>query len=197
MHALGLKAPSRVDAEDLVNLHYYESRLLPLDVNLAALQRVIDGLQLLGNDWTSLVSAGDQALPPDSNVLYQNHSYTIAAYRENARVLMHKAQSSTRLLDGIMSVQNQSIAKLQNNRLEYMTTMTVDDSATVRVIGVISLVYLSFTSIAVTSLVILVKWYLANIPSRQSWTRRCSTSMARKLWLFQSRAGSTLLLRCH
>jgi hypothetical protein len=84
--------------------------------------------------------------------LCANLASMTTVYRDNTAVLLVKCTSTLGVLNSILNLNNQRIAQQQNDRVFYLTTSTVDDSATVRVITAITLVFLSFTAVAVSEI---------------------------------------------
>lgn len=87
-----------------------------------------------------------------------------AALHDYCSQLREQTASSTQMLSNIFTLQNQESMKQQSeqglaltkamkeqsDRVLFLTTSTVDDSATFRVITAITLVFLSFTVVAVS-----------------------------------------------
>lgn len=148
MLTIGLKHLDGVVAKDIADLSFTERRLIPVDAILAATTRLA---QDIGNFIQSNTTS--TAGPTGGVELVEfcaNLASTTICYRENAATLLVKCTSTLGVLNSILNLNNQRIAQQQNDRVFYLTTATVDDSATVRVITATTLVFLSFTAVAVS-----------------------------------------------
>jgi hypothetical protein len=147
MLTIGLKDLDGVVAKDIADLSFTERRLIPVDAILAATTRLA---QDLGNFIQSNTTSTASPTGVDLVEFCANLASTTICYRENAATLLVKCTSTLGVLNSILNLNNQRIAQQQNDRVFYLTTATVDDSATVRVITAITLVFLSFTAVAVS-----------------------------------------------
>jgi hypothetical protein len=146
MLTIGLKESGGVAANDISDLSFTERRLIPADAILAATTRLAHDL---GNFVQSKTSSTAGPTGVEVVEFYTNLASTTICYRDNAAALLVKCTSTLGVLNSILNLNNQRIAQQQNDRIFYLTTATVHDSATVRVITAITLVFLSFTAVAV------------------------------------------------
>jgi hypothetical protein len=146
MRTTGLKDLNGVTPDDIADLSFTERRLVPVDAILASTSRLLHDLGVFVQS-SPITSAGLLTLGLAES--FTNAANTATAYRDNVTVLLLKCASTQEVLNSILNLNNQRIAQQQNDRVFYLTTATVDDSATVRVITAITLVFLSFTAVAV------------------------------------------------
>jgi hypothetical protein len=149
MLTIGLKDLNGVAANDIADLSSTERRLVPVDAILGATTRLLRDLEHFVQS-NSTLAAG--ATVGELAELCANLASMTTAYRDNTAVLLVKCTSTLGVLNSILNLNNQRIAQQQNDRVFYLTTSTVDDSATVRVITAITLVFLSFTAVAVSEI---------------------------------------------
>jgi hypothetical protein len=147
MLTIGLKDLDGVVMKDIADLSFTERRLIPVDAILAATTRLA---QNIGNFIQSNTTSTTGPTGVELVEFCANLASTTISYRENAATLLVKCTSTLGVLNSILNLNNQRIAQQQNDRVFYLTTATVDDSATVRVITAITLVFLSFTAVAVS-----------------------------------------------
>lgn len=177
--------PDGVDPEDRSNLTFFKTRLLPIEPVLRALDLGMDGFD-------KVISHYDQVFTPYNAMgswkqyLY-NHRIKTATYRDQANTLLQKCANASQLLDS-------NLAHQQNSHILFLTNSTVDDSATVRVITAITLMFLSFTAVAVSPRVRgHVNDRIAD-PSRRSWRCRYFTwTRPRIPYCFHPPSGYTSL----
>jgi len=81
-----------------------------------------------------------------------NQKRKLAAYEENRAALADQCEFAGKLLRDRLEARDQLAMQKQSHYALQLTKSTVDDSATVRVVTVITLVYLSFTVVAVSRL---------------------------------------------
>jgi LPS sulfotransferase NodH len=79
----------------------------------------------------------------------ENYQRKATACANNAGALLTTCERAVQLLDRVLNLKCQQVAQQQNTAILALTKSTVDDSATVRVITAITLVYLSCTVVAV------------------------------------------------
>ena len=146
---IGLKDVDGVSPDDITDLKLLESRLLPVEPALHAFWQLLDGLNhVIQHDELS------KTLSPVATAEWaqqsSNYSKKVSAYMNNIRVLNRKCANTAQLLDQLFNFHNQRIARQQSSAVLFLTTKTVDDSATVRVITAITLVFLACTATAVS-----------------------------------------------
>jgi hypothetical protein len=138
-----------ISANTLTRARFIEERLLPLVSIFRSYEKTFSGLLELNDRLLNRESTETQ-LQMKSTL--QNMNNQVAAYTDNVHHLLRKIASMAQLLSDMLALKNQHIAQEQNNQLTKMTQLTVQDSATVRVIGVATLVFLPTTLVAVSSL---------------------------------------------
>ena len=80
----------------------------------------------------------------------QNYSVMAAAYSQNAIYLRDKVRGTAQLLSDTLNLKHQRIAQSISENTLTLTDAAAKDSATIRVITVVSLLYLPATFIAVS-----------------------------------------------
>lgn len=83
----------------------------------------------------------------------------IIAMKRNLQAILTRCAATARLLEQVASSRNEKTAQQQNLRLTELTRLTVDDSNAIRVITVITLLYLSLTAVAVSIIVLFCTSY--------------------------------------
>lgn len=149
---MGLDHEKVVIPENMSSLHYFESRLIPCEAILDSFQQTLEGIKKTIRQHPRLGPG-----PREVDKIFSNYSNRATAYRSNVKVLLKKCASASQLLNGILNAndqkilrEDQRILRQQSERVLYLTRSTVDDSATVRVITFITLIFLTFTSVAVS-----------------------------------------------
>ncbi|KAK3704620.1 hypothetical protein LTR37_013719 [Vermiconidia calcicola] len=128
------------------DLHFLESRYLPVVPALESTKHILRSLQKLCFPRGKKIRTGrSRQRMIESFELLQNQ---VASYDAHLQVLLKRCTSTAHLLEQIATSKNQRIAQEQSGYMMELTKSTVDDSATVRVITVITLVYLSSTVVA-------------------------------------------------
>ena len=149
MLSIGLENSEVVIPKDMTDLNFIETRLLPVESILNGLDLVLHGLEEMFSKWLARDGSGHAAIQQDWAEMLGNQRKKTAAYRNYSHILLQKCSSSSKLLEGIMDFHSQAIARQQSSHVLFLTTATVDDSTTVRVITAITLAFLSFTAVAV------------------------------------------------
>lgn len=72
------------------------------------------------------------------------------SYSDNVTSLQQKCTGLAQLFDRLLTFEQSQIAHAQNSKMTQLTEKTTDDSLTVRSVTVVSLIYLSFTVVAVS-----------------------------------------------
>jgi hypothetical protein len=72
------------------------------------------------------------------------------SYSDNVTALQQRCTGLAQLFDRLLTFEQSQIAHAQNSKMTLLTEKTTDDSLTVRSITVVSLIYLSFTVVAVS-----------------------------------------------
>lgn len=78
-----------------------------------------------------------------------NFQYRLDALSHRLGILLKERESTAHLLEQTISARNQQMAQRQTELVTKLTKSTVDDSVNVRIITVITLVYLSAAVVAV------------------------------------------------
>jgi hypothetical protein len=150
-------------ASTLTRVRFIESRLLPLVPIFESYSETFAGLSQLnqavlarGLTTKEQCQRTHQTL---QNMLHQN-----AAYARNTKFLLRKITSTADLLSDALALKNQHVAQehndhlfklanlshLQNESICAMAQITVQDSATIKVITVATLAFLPSTFVAVS-----------------------------------------------
>lgn len=143
----GLSSKEAANAHDMAKLSLISKRLLPIQPLLLSLMRILDGLE---NCCSFTLPGFSNAQTLQWQQFLKSSRDSAMALQDNAQVLQQKLAECSQLLTWILSYKSQCIAEQQNERVLQLTHSTVDDSATVRVMTAITLVFLSFTAIAVS-----------------------------------------------
>lgn len=151
MMNIGLLNVDAVSPDEMADLFFFESRLLPLSTAAAAAVRLCEGLLQCSQRWPAhLRITGPSGKIEEEIEWLENHRNKLAACSNHATALLTKCERAVQLLDRILNLKSQKIAQQQNTNILALTKSTVDDSATVRVMTAITLVYLSCTVVAVS-----------------------------------------------
>ena len=164
MLSIGLTDLKSVVASDMAEINFVATRLLPIEAILIASGHVLDGLERISQRWSHHLAG---PVSPIQDSLWSgglfNERNELVAYRSYLHVLMQKCSNVSKLLDGILNFR-------QSSHVLLLTTSTVDDSATVRVITVITLVFLSFTAVAVSPFNFYSQHYFPSMfGERETW----------------------------
>jgi hypothetical protein len=136
-----------INANTLTRARFIEERLLPLVPIFHSYEKTFAGLLEL-ND--RLVRSEAKDSHTTMRCTLRNMSSQVASYNDNVHHLLRKIDGIAQLFSDMLALKNQHIAQEQNNQLTKMTQVTVQDSATIRVIGVATLVFLPTTFVAVS-----------------------------------------------
>jgi hypothetical protein len=141
----------------LTRARFIESRLHPLVPIFRSYEEIFTGLLNL-NDTLLERNHINRSSHQQMKCVLGNMNRQIVGYADNVHHLLRKIASMAQLVsdtlalrDQQISLRNQQIAQEQNRQLTEMTRLTVQDSATVRIIGVATLVFLPTTFVAVSS----------------------------------------------
>lgn len=135
-----------------------EERLLPLRAVLASTQTTLDSLIANWDNLTSCTSDSSLARPQDKDLLMIRdcQSY-VGSYVGNLQHLLRRTKSAIDFLSETLNFSNQRTEKEQTKLLLRLSISAKEDSATVQILTVVTLVYLSFTSVAVCIIVFLLQ----------------------------------------
>lgn len=137
--------PEHVKFEQIANLRSIEDKCLPLRSIYDHLARVLKCLKGLGVEASQAPSnARSPIAEAQFRIAMENFEHQLSGFMENAALLLTKVTSVSQFLsDTLTFKQNQLVLKL--------THLSVNDSAAVRVITILTLIYLPATAIAVSS----------------------------------------------
>jgi hypothetical protein len=138
-----------VSANTLTRTRFVQERLLPLMPIFRSYEETFTGLSKLNDDLFDRKSISLES-HTEIKCTLRNMARQIAAYKHNVEFLLQKINTMAQLLSDMLALKNQHIAQDQNSQLTKMTQLTVQDSATLRVIGVATLVFLPTTFVAVS-----------------------------------------------
>ncbi|KAE8413047.1 hypothetical protein BDV36DRAFT_300314 [Aspergillus pseudocaelatus] len=170
-----IQDPLRVNHHMLTSIRSVESRCLPLQALFRSFDKT---LQILHKANNALRDCGSvqHLLWHKMDQLLDNYESHADAYLQAASFLQSRAATTAQLIADTFSFKNSHTAQEQSDYMLDLTSSTVDDSSTVRVITVVTLIYLPSTFMAVC------------LPLRQT-TRFCNTVVS----LTQFLASQTLL----
>lgn len=139
-----------VSHETLTKLRFIESRCLPL---VPILETIVDSsrtlkLQCAYNTGRGQLGAVDQSIREHSQLTMSIYEKEVAAYLGNAKYLLARVEKIAALLSDTLNLRHQATSDEQNGYMLQLTRSTVDDSTTIKVITVVTLVYLPFTFVA-------------------------------------------------
>ena len=139
----------RVNHQTLTSIRFIENRIHPLLAIFASLSKTLTTLEKLN---TTIQARGAQQIETNAiSDLLENYRNQIDAYAENAKFLLKRSGSTAQQLSDTLAFKNQHVAQSQSGYMLKLTMSTVDDSATVRVVTLVTLVYLPFSFMAVRS----------------------------------------------
>lgn len=145
MFCAGFKHPESVTSDDLRNLHFCLDRLSPLDSILCSQLGTLEGLEQVVRKHIVIDDPMRSAEPQEWQEFFTNSHTKLNAFRMNALSLLARCQNTLQLVDGALKLENQ-------RNVMGLTEIAVDDSATIRVMTTITLIFLSFATIAVSRL---------------------------------------------
>jgi hypothetical protein len=111
------------------------------------------------------------------NEVIDIHTTQIVSYNEHLQVLLKRCKSTAHLLEQLVASKNQKLTREQSSYILTLTKAAADDSAAIRVITVITLIYLSSTVVAVSSSERDREYTFADFDSRLSWAHPSFTSV--------------------
>ena len=131
-------------------LRRIEGRVLLLPPIFQSLIRDIDMLGAFNDTFRSEGTCIDCNHCVTQEIL-QNYAAMAAAYGQNAEYLRDKMRGAAELLSDTLNLKHQQIAQSIGENTLALTNAAVKDSATIRVITVVTLLYLPATFVAVSS----------------------------------------------
>lgn len=117
------------------------------------------------------------------NEIVDIHINQMTSYNEHLQVLLKRCSSTAHLLEQLVWSKNQNLTREQNAYVLELTKSAADDSAAIRVITVITLIYLSSTFVAVSCLIV-------------ESTNQMLIGHCRTLWLLRSSNSSMVACEC-
>ena len=137
--------------DSLSELHFYENRLLPLAA-------IFESVKNLLSTVLQPTLTPDLCTRPVSGGTETGHSWIEAcvgqtlAFEHNLRFLLDRVRNTAQLLAYMLEIENQGVAKRTSQNTLLLTESATNDSATIRVVTLVTLVYLPSTFIAVSQL---------------------------------------------
>ncbi|EED16088.1 conserved hypothetical protein [Talaromyces stipitatus ATCC 10500] len=127
--------------EYLSGLHNLERRLAPLKSIFSATRRILQLLTKLNDTYTH---------PDRVNIKerLENLEEMVNGFDDNLQYLISRLGSISSLLSNTISLKNENTSNQVSNSMLKYNRFTVDDSATVRVITLVTLIYLPPTSVS-------------------------------------------------
>jgi len=137
----------RVNHQTLTSIRFIENRIHPLLAIFASLSKMLTTLEKLN----ATIQARGGTQQTETNAVFdllENYRSQIDAYTENAKFLLKRSSGTAQQLSDTLAFKNQDVAQSQNGYMLKLTMSTVDDSATVRVVTLVTLIYLPFSFMA-------------------------------------------------
>ncbi len=132
----------------LSDLRRIEARLLLLPTMFHSLTQSIELLEVYSGAVQAGGSNSDEECKSTSEIL-ANYRTLVEAYSQNTTFLVEKIRKTAQLLSDTLNLKHQLIAQNTNQNTLALTNAAVKDSATIRVITVVTLLYLPTTFVAV------------------------------------------------
>ena len=126
-----------------------EARLLLLPTIFHSLNQSLELLQAYSVAIQSDSSNSDPTCPSTLEVL-ANYQTLVEAYSQNTVFLINKIRKTAQLVSDTLNMKHQQITQDTNENTLALTNAAVKDSATIRVITVVTLLYLPTTFVAVS-----------------------------------------------
>ncbi|KAK4912284.1 hypothetical protein LTR49_019285 [Elasticomyces elasticus] len=144
---MGLRSQDvvRLHYEHLTKVRYIEEQCLPLKSVSESFKRSIARLDMIRE--VIVAKEGTAKLRVDGDWV-SNMLEEWASISANLDFVLHRCTSTAQLLSDTLDVKSRREAEIQSASVFELTHLTVDDSATVQVITVITLIYLASTSVA-------------------------------------------------
>jgi hypothetical protein len=144
----GSAYPESVTYDSLRNLHFFQNRLSPVSAIFDSLLGTLDGLENFTSKHTMLYPSGSNEPQYWEEFIY-NSRMKLSGFQMNIKSVMTHCQNTLQFVDGTIKLENQKIIAKQSSHVLSLTNIAVDDSATIRVMTTITLIFLSFATIAV------------------------------------------------
>lgn len=140
----------KVSHSTLSGLRRIEGRVLLLPPIFQSLLHNIRILEIF-NDALQTDDGASNDTHDDTQELLQNYATMVAAYNCNATYLLDKIRGTAQLLADTLNLKHQQTARRVSENTLALNDAAVKDSATIRVITVVTLVYLPANFIAVSA----------------------------------------------
>lgn len=143
--SIGLEDRRSITPKDTAEIDNIKGKLSAAQSAAMSLSSVLDGLERMLQRWSQhslhneRANSGDEVESAAKIINFRNQA---RGYERNSVALVQKCDHASKLLEGVFNMTSQNAA------LE-LSASAADDSMTVRVITVITLVFLSFTVVAV------------------------------------------------
>ena len=140
----------RVNYETLGSIRHAESCCLSLEPIFRSLRKALQTL----DDVNYILTERNITQQSDAHamkLLLNNYMNMVDAYTQQASFLKNRAACLAVSITDTLSFKDSNTAKRQSQYMLDLTLSTVDDSTTVRVITIVTLIYLPFTFMAVSS----------------------------------------------
>ncbi|GAB7324889.1 hypothetical protein MBLNU13_g08711t2 [Cladosporium sp. NU13] len=129
--SIGLVNVDEVTPDEMADLCYFESKILPLEVAATAAATLYRDLQHCSKrlaDHTG--NPASFAKAAQELEWLRNYEGKATACANNAGALLTTCERAVQLLDRVLNLKNQQVAQQQNTAILALTKSTVDDSAT-------------------------------------------------------------------
>lgn len=143
----GSEYPESVTYDSLRNLHFFQNKLNPVAAIFGSLIGTLDGLHKIPCKHDMLLAKNSDEAQNWQEFIY-NSRMKLSAFQMNINSVMAHCQSTLQFVDGAIKLDNQRIIGRQSSHVLNLTGIAVDDSATIRVMTTITLIFLSFATIA-------------------------------------------------
>ena len=176
MYGTRLEQKVSVDFDAMTNVHYVKSRILPLKPILACFNRDMEQLEIAAANIRSIGNSCSHCTHDSQRIAYaKEKSVTI---QSNADYLLEQCSSTFEILSKRLEFVDKDEVRKQSAYLLQLTKSAVDDSAAVRVITFITLIYLSGTVVGVSKIHgSSGKNANCGEPNRRSWECHFSSSI--------------------
>ena len=135
---------------NLSHLRKIEARLLLLPPIFHSLTQAINLLEAY-NGASQVDDCSFDGDGRSTSEILANYRTLVEAYSQNAAFLVEKIRKTAQLLSDTLNLKHQLVAQDTNENTLELTNAAVKDSATIRVITVVTLLYLPSTSVAVST----------------------------------------------
>jgi hypothetical protein len=144
----GSAYPESVTYDSLRSLHFFQNRLSPVSAIFDSLLGTLEGLEKIACKHKMLISSNSDEREYWEEFIYNSHM-KLSGFQMNIKSVVAHCQNTLQFVDGTIKLENQNIISKQSSHVLRLTGIAVDDSATIRVMTTITLIFLSFATIAV------------------------------------------------